>query len=288
LTYLVQVTLDCGLERRDAKTRFTLTLDSSKDEFEFTCRSADRIGDRAAIFDARFHLMLRALFKERLTAVPISDISVLLDEDWQAVAKLNETKCEMGLPGCIHDVILEQAELTGLDRDLGPPERVDDLGHRREGRHPRLQFRTSVWNLQLYRKDRIHPFRFALDVARRKFCLVGDLNDRSDKRAIRIRIHLHPDFTAELTVSGSRHVDLRWLKADGTVQKTLPARVKQQHAATLAEIKEVGAGVKGTLAQVANRLDTGYLSNKRLAAAPWQFPAKSRDDQGINSPDDQD
>ena len=62
-------------------------------------------------------------------------------------------------------------------------------------------------------------------------------------------------YKAQLLIVGVGKTETRWFKPDGTPQKSVPAVVKEKHAARLKKIKETAKQVEVTLATQRDRLD---------------------------------
>jgi hypothetical protein len=77
------------------------------------------------------------------------------------------------------------------------------------------------------------------------------------------------EFTAELTVTGAK-TELTWRKADGKVQKTLPAALKTEFAAELKELNAARKDIEKMLPAQAERLDALFLQQKSWPLATWR------------------
>jgi hypothetical protein len=75
------------------------------------------------------------------------------------------------------------------------------------------------------------------------------------------------DFTATLAVVGSVSVDLRWHRADGKQQKSVPKSVKDCHADALSALKLVVEDIKKMLSVQRDRLESFYLQ-----PCTWDYP----------------
>jgi hypothetical protein len=78
------------------------------------------------------------------------------------------------------------------------------------------------------------------------------------------------EFTAELRVTGTSSTELRWLKADGKAQKSVPASVRADHAGELAELKQAAKDVQKMLPAQRDRIDRLVLSRKTWPIATWR------------------
>lgn len=78
------------------------------------------------------------------------------------------------------------------------------------------------------------------------------------------------DFTAELWLSSARSHELRWLAADGKLQKSVPKAVKEQHAAELKELQQAAKDASQMLTAQSSRLDGLYLQRRQWQLEQWQ------------------
>jgi hypothetical protein len=74
------------------------------------------------------------------------------------------------------------------------------------------------------------------------------------------------EFTAELHVAG-RKPELRWLKADGKQQKSVPATVKRDFGDKLKELKHAAKDIEKMLPAQSARIEQTFLAQKE-----WTFP----------------
>lgn len=77
-------------------------------------------------------------------------------------------------------------------------------------------------------------------------------------------------FTANLTIISSRATELVWQRADGKLQKSLPAAVKKQHAEDVKELLDAKKDIEKMLPAQAERLDALYLQRKSWPLAVWR------------------
>ena len=77
------------------------------------------------------------------------------------------------------------------------------------------------------------------------------------------------EFTAELTVTGSKTVEIIWRRADGKVQKSLPAAVKKEFAEELKELNAAKKDIENMLPAQAERIDALFLQQKSWALETW-------------------
>jgi hypothetical protein len=78
------------------------------------------------------------------------------------------------------------------------------------------------------------------------------------------------DFTAELEVVSSKHTALTWRRADGKIQKALPAALKATHAEDLKELQAAKKDIEKMLPAQAERLDQLYLQGKQWPVILWR------------------
>lgn len=77
------------------------------------------------------------------------------------------------------------------------------------------------------------------------------------------------ELTAELRVDG-RDVELRWSRADGKPQKSVPAKVKSEHPEELKDLQGAARDIAAMLPAQSERLDAMFLRQKRWPAAVWR------------------
>ncbi len=78
------------------------------------------------------------------------------------------------------------------------------------------------------------------------------------------------DFTAELLVTGTSTTELRWLRADGKPQKSVPQSVKDNYAEELKELKQTAKDIQTMLPAQRDRIESCYLQQKTWGFATWQ------------------
>ncbi len=78
------------------------------------------------------------------------------------------------------------------------------------------------------------------------------------------------DFRAELVVTESGGVELRWFKPDGKPQKSLPVKVKNGHGAELRDLKASVKEVKSTLATARERLELAPVEQRTWSIEDWR------------------
>lgn len=69
------------------------------------------------------------------------------------------------------------------------------------------------------------------------------------------RIFLFDEYKAEVVITGVGKTEQRWYKPDGSPQKSVPAIVKEKHAAKLKKLKDVAKQVEQTLVAQRDRID---------------------------------
>ncbi len=75
------------------------------------------------------------------------------------------------------------------------------------------------------------------------------------------------EFTAELAVRGSDTVDLNWLKADGSSQKSIPWQVKSDYPDRLKELKREQKEIREALGVQRSRIERLMVDDRN-----WSFP----------------
>lgn len=78
------------------------------------------------------------------------------------------------------------------------------------------------------------------------------------------------EFTAELRVIGSSTTELRWFKADGKAQKSVPQAVKTGYAEELKELQQCAKDLQQMLPVLRERIDNLFLARKTWPLATWQ------------------
>ncbi|MEZ6073423.1 MAG: DUF4132 domain-containing protein [Pirellulales bacterium] len=77
------------------------------------------------------------------------------------------------------------------------------------------------------------------------------------------------DFTAELVVTGTTSTELRWRRADGKMQKSVPKAVKENFADDLKELKAAAKDIQKMLPAQRDRIDALALGQKSWPYAIW-------------------
>ncbi|MCC7388326.1 MAG: DUF4132 domain-containing protein [Phycisphaerales bacterium] len=78
------------------------------------------------------------------------------------------------------------------------------------------------------------------------------------------------DYTAELRVEGFARPVLGFLKPDGKAQKSVPAAIKETHAADLKELKGAAKDIGAMLPAQRDRIDGLFLENKSWELGTWR------------------
>lgn len=78
------------------------------------------------------------------------------------------------------------------------------------------------------------------------------------------------DFTAECHISGPDALQLRWRKADGNVQKSVPAEVKEQHAPDLKAFKRTIQDIEKMLPAQRQRLERLMATEREWEFGKWR------------------
>ena len=76
-------------------------------------------------------------------------------------------------------------------------------------------------------------------------------------------------YIAEVSVDG-KQATLNWFHADGTPQKSVPAKVKTEHTEALKDLQAAVKDISAMLPAQAARLDTLFLLEKHWPLAEWQ------------------
>ena len=85
-----------------------------------------------------------------------------------------------------------------------------------------------------------------------------------------IRREVLGEFTVELTVTGTNSTQLRWLKADGKQQKSVPKAVKEHYPEELKSLKQDSKEIGKMLPAQRNRIESFYLQKKQWDLATWR------------------
>ncbi|HEV2761920.1 MAG TPA: DUF4132 domain-containing protein, partial [Pyrinomonadaceae bacterium] len=78
------------------------------------------------------------------------------------------------------------------------------------------------------------------------------------------------EFTAELVVTGTSDAELRWLKADGKRQSSVPKSVREEHAEGLKELTAAVKDIRKMLPAQRDRVESLYLERKRWPLQLWR------------------
>ena len=77
------------------------------------------------------------------------------------------------------------------------------------------------------------------------------------------------DCIAEIVVAGAKP-EIRWLKSDGTPQKSVPASVKSKFAAEMKELRQAAKDIEKMLPAQTARIEQTYLQKKAWDVATWE------------------
>ncbi|MFG0285507.1 MAG: DUF4132 domain-containing protein, partial [Phycisphaerales bacterium JB039] len=77
------------------------------------------------------------------------------------------------------------------------------------------------------------------------------------------------EYTAELVIEGAA-AELRWRKADGKLQKSVPAAVKRDHGDDLKELKAAAKDIQKMLPAQRDRIDQLFCQRKSWPVAQWR------------------
>lgn len=72
------------------------------------------------------------------------------------------------------------------------------------------------------------------------------------------------EYTASLVVTGIGKTETQWFKPDGTLQKSVPAFVKEKHGPKLKKLKDTAKEVEQTLVSQRDRIDRMLRSNRKI------------------------
>ncbi len=84
------------------------------------------------------------------------------------------------------------------------------------------------------------------------------------------RVETMGEYGVELVVTGIGETELRFIKKDGKVQKSVPAALKTEFAEELKELKTAAKDIGAMLPAQRDRLDSLFLQNKTWAYATWR------------------
>lgn len=80
-----------------------------------------------------------------------------------------------------------------------------------------------------------------------------------------VRTFLFDEYKADLVITGVGKTEPRWFKPDGTPQKSVPAIVKEKHAAKLKKMKDVAKQVEQTLVAQRDRIDRMFRDGRLIS-----------------------
>jgi hypothetical protein len=112
------------------------------------------------------------------------------------------------------------------------------------------------------------------EAARRQGVTPADLEEMvvpdCGMEEIGIRRQKLDDFTAEIIVVGPAGAELRWLRADGTPQKSVPASVRAAHAEEVKALSRLIKEIEGLLAGQRDRLERLYVTTRDWDLPTWR------------------
>lgn len=73
------------------------------------------------------------------------------------------------------------------------------------------------------------------------------------------------EYKAELVITGIGKTEQRWYKPDGSPQKSVPAAVKEKHAARLKKLKDTAKQVEQTLVAQRDRIDRMFRNGRSIS-----------------------
>ncbi len=77
-------------------------------------------------------------------------------------------------------------------------------------------------------------------------------------------------FTAELRIVGTHQTELRWVKEDGKMQKSVPATVKREAADAVKALKQTAKDIQQALSAQRDRIERLLNSERRLPLPLWR------------------
>jgi len=78
------------------------------------------------------------------------------------------------------------------------------------------------------------------------------------------------DFTAMVEIVGTHDVNLKWIRTDGTTQKSVPAEVKEAHSEELKELKRTVQDIEKMLPAQRERLERLLSLERKWALETWR------------------
>lgn len=85
-----------------------------------------------------------------------------------------------------------------------------------------------------------------------------------------LRRESYSGYTVELRVAGPQSVVLQWFKPDGSPQKTLPTKVKRNHAREVAALKDSVKGIRQTLSLASAQVESSLLTVHTWQQSAWR------------------
>lgn len=89
-------------------------------------------------------------------------------------------------------------------------------------------------------------------------------------REVGVRREQFGEYTAELVVTGTNSVELKWMRPDGKRQASVPQAVKEHHGEELKELTQSVKDIRKMLPAQAERLDNLYLEQKSWPLPAWR------------------
>ncbi|HEX2642214.1 MAG TPA: DUF4132 domain-containing protein, partial [Thermoanaerobaculia bacterium] len=112
------------------------------------------------------------------------------------------------------------------------------------------------------------------ELARRQGVTVDEIEERGvpdfGLQEVGIRRLTLGGFTVEILANGPGDVALRWLRADGSVQKSVPAAVKAEHADELKSIQRAVKEIASLLAGQRGRIERLFLISRDWDLSTWR------------------
>ena len=78
------------------------------------------------------------------------------------------------------------------------------------------------------------------------------------------------EFTAKVVVTGTKSVELRWIRPDGKSQKSVPKVIRENHTMALKELRQVVKDIKKMLPAQRDRIESLYLQQKSWEFSTWR------------------
>jgi hypothetical protein len=75
---------------------------------------------------------------------------------------------------------------------------------------------------------------------------------------------LFDDYKGEIVITGIGKTEIKWIKPDGSLQKTMPVFVKEKHAAKLKKLKDTAKHIEQMLSAQRDRIDRMFRADRKL------------------------